>query len=85
MIKKYNIDSGLYILKLTCNFDNPSSIGLFIDGIENSIYNTKIYDSKILNYLFIYQIVRIDSYVHIKKISEETNQYHNIDFTLWKL
>jgi hypothetical protein len=69
------LSSGMYLLNISCQFNEPNIIGIFINQNEDTIYHTEtyIFNSKKLNYLLVHLILNLNTndIISIKSLSNE--------------
>jgi len=74
---------GIYIINISCQFNESAIIGLFIDDIEDSRYQTNNYNYNLImtNYLLIHQIINIKTpkSLSIKLLSNVPTKIINLE------
>jgi hypothetical protein len=77
------LSSGIYLLNISCQFNEPNIIGIFINQNEDTIYHTEtyIFNSKKLNYLLVHLILNLNTndIISIKSLSNEPASFESKD------
>jgi hypothetical protein len=91
------LSTGIYIVNVSCQFAESCIIGLFVNGIEDSIYQTENHYNKIFlnsnpvipSHLLIHQILNLkaNNLISIKYLSNGPNKIINLEnkIKIWKL
>ncbi len=85
------LSDGMYIINISCQFDEPAIIGIFIDQNEDSQHSTESYElnSKKSHFLLVHQVLNLktNNLITIKYLSNEPNKIINSEniIKLWKL
>ena len=85
------LSTGMYVLNISCQFDDPCLVGLYINQKEETIHPTESYilNSIKSNYLHVHQILNLEtnSLITIKYLSNGLNKIINSEneIKLWKL
>jgi hypothetical protein len=92
------LSTGMYVINISCQFDDSCIIGLFVDDKEESIHQTEShinnssYENQKFtksNYLLIHQILKLNTNntLTLKYLSTGPNKIINLEnkFKIWKL
>lgn len=83
--------NGMYVINISCQFDEPGMVGIFINQEEDSIYETETFfkNSISLHILLVHQILNLkaNNIISIKYLSNGPNKIINSEniFKIWKL
>jgi hypothetical protein len=76
-------DTSIYIININCQFDEPCTVGFYINEIEYACYETGVF-----NNLLIHQLLKlnVDDLITIKYLSDYPNKIVGSDneINLWK-